>query len=118
MAIDSQSEFEKTAHWFAKKQAYQKRRPVEKMDSIVTKIIKDVTPKHDKFSSIKAIWQEILPGQLVGHCRIAALDRNILRVKVESSSWIYQLQMLKGQLLKQLNAKRAGAKIRSIKFEL
>lgn len=118
MAIDSQSEFEKTAHWFAAKQARQKRRAIGKMDSIVTGIIKDVTPKHDKFSSIKAIWQEILPKQFENYCRIASLDKNVLRVKVESSAWIYQLQLLSGQLLKQLNGKRAGAKIRSIKFEL
>lgn len=118
MATDSQSEFEKTAAWFAKKQAAQKRRPIAKMNSILTGIIKDVTPKHDKFSLIKEIWQQILPSQFATHCRIVSLDKNILRIKVDSSSWIYQLQMLKSQLLKQLNSKRAGAKIRSIKFEL
>lgn len=116
----SEKEFRSIANWQKKKSekiAFAKRSP-ESLLPLMHKIIETVERQHKKHDRISDAWEEVLPAAFKSHCKIKEFKNGILKIKVDSPSWKYNLQMSADMLIKQLNEAGGRAKVKSIKIEI
>ena len=74
-----------------------------------------VRPKKRKASPIVAAWNEVVPEGLTG-CRIAKVERGVLTIELEDASMLYEMEMLKHELLGELRAKSGSIYVKDIRF--
>jgi predicted nucleic acid-binding Zn ribbon protein len=75
-----------------------------------------ISPRQEMFGLIAGAWSQLLPVELCQHCKIAEVSNGRLKVFVDSSSYMYEMQLLSSELLKELASQCPQAKIREIKF--
>ncbi len=75
-----------------------------------------VSPQQIRFELIAEAWSQLLPTELYQHCRIVDISSGRLKVLVDSPSYMYELQLLSCELLKELTQRCPRARIREIKF--
>lgn len=75
-----------------------------------------VLPQQIRFGLIAEAWSQLLPAELCQHCRIAEVSGSRLKVIADSPSYMYELQLLSYELLKELARQCPQVRIREIKF--
>jgi predicted nucleic acid-binding Zn ribbon protein len=75
-----------------------------------------VSPQQTRFGLIAEALSQMLPVELCQHCRIAGISGGRLKVLADSPSYMYELQLLSCELLKELARQCPQAKIQEIKF--
>jgi len=75
-----------------------------------------ISPQQERFGLIAEAWGQLLPAELCQHCKIAGVSNGRLKVRVDSSSYMYEMQLLSSELLKKLASQCPQAGIREIKF--
>jgi len=86
---------------------------------------RDVQKPYEQLGELTTIWAELVPEALADHTRLVGLSRGVLRVTVDSSGRLYELDRLlrsgtfdelvtrhKGKALR-----RVDLKVGSVKFE-
>ena len=53
-----------------------------------------VFPRQKKFSGLSQAWEELLPTELVEHCCLDSLQAGKLKVLVDSSSHLFEMNLL------------------------
>ena len=79
---------------------------------------KRISPQHTRFGLVAEAWSQLLPEELFRHCRIVDISGGRLQVSVDSSSYMYELQLLSCELLRELSLMCPKAQIREIKFAI
>lgn len=69
-------------------------------------------------SQIRDAWREVVPEGLGSLTRVAEVRRGILEVYVSNSMALQQMGFLQHELLKQLQNRLTGMKLRGIRFKL
>jgi len=64
------------------------------------------------------LWDGIVGGPIAENARPAAFKGNILLVNVTSSPWMQQLQFLKNDIIKKINAEFGKTLVGEIKFKI
>ena len=78
-----------------------------------------IARSHKAVIAVVDLWQELVDAPLVEHTRLEGLSRGVLRVGVDSSAHLYQLdQLLRGGLQAQLLRRAASAQVRRIRLHL
>ncbi len=77
---------------------------------------KNVTPRYGRSEQIKSIWQQLLPEQLAGYCRIKNFEGGVLTIVAQSPSYLHELRLCKGHLKKEMNKQLRGTRIKEIRF--
>jgi predicted nucleic acid-binding Zn ribbon protein len=75
-----------------------------------------VSPQQIRFGLIAEAWSQLLPAELYQHCRIVDISSGRLKVLADSPSYMYELQLLSCELLKELSRRHPRARIKEIKF--
>lgn len=75
-----------------------------------------VAPKHSRFGLISEALSQVLPSELYQHCRIVDVSGGRIKVAANSPSYVYELQLLSYELLKELARRFPQARIKEIKF--
>jgi predicted nucleic acid-binding Zn ribbon protein len=75
-----------------------------------------VWPQQIRFELIAEAWSQLLPAELYQRCRIVDISGGVLKVLVDSPSYMYELQLLSCELLKELLRRCPRAQVREIKF--
>ncbi len=100
-----------------KKAAASPRQKTVKLGDVLTGIIdRRVTPMQAGYAAIAEAWDQLLPAELAQHCRISDFSRGRLRVKVDSPSHKYELQLCSAELLGQLKKMCPRARIARIEL--
>ncbi|MDT8441581.1 MAG: DUF721 domain-containing protein [Desulfuromonadales bacterium] len=60
------------------------------------------------------IWEEVVGPQIAAHTRARKLRDGVLEVGVDQPTWMQQLQLMKPQILRKLNAELGDAPVRDI----
>lgn len=87
-------------------------------DAISELLETQIQPKQKKFSRLIESWDELLPPELVDHCRPVEIAAGRLKVMVDSPLYKYQLQIHCRSLIKQIRQACPRAQIRQIKIVL
>lgn len=115
-----EKEFEKISRWqkSVSLKNEHKRKEAKHAGQLVSQILRDLELKSKRHNSLMEIWEEILPDEFKGSCRAEGMQGSILKVKVVLPAWMYQLSLHSEEFINKLNERRAGSKVRKIKFEL
>ncbi|MBN1362156.1 MAG: DUF721 domain-containing protein [Sedimentisphaerales bacterium] len=73
-----------------------------RMGDIAGGILAGLTPMYERCSTVAEAWNQVLPPGLRAHCRIGGFKGGCLRVVVDAASYMYELQLCKAELLKEL----------------
>lgn len=84
------------------------------MGEVVSDFVGRLAPGHGHYDSVAAAWENLLPGNLRTHCRIAGLGNGCLRIAASGSSYMFELQLCKAVLLRELQRTCPSARIRRI----
>ena len=79
------------------------------MGDIASGLLAGLTPVYERCHSVGDAWGEVLPPTLRAHCRLEGLKGGCLRVVVDAASYMYELQLCKAELLKELQRLCPGA---------
>jgi predicted nucleic acid-binding Zn ribbon protein len=63
-------------------------------------------------------WSAIVGERIAGVTKVKGLDGDALFVEVRSSAWLMELSMLKGEVLKRVNARLGESPVERIVFVL
>ncbi|MHC4568990.1 MAG: DciA family protein [Planctomycetota bacterium] len=75
-----------------------------------------VSPRQAVFSEVADAWSRMLPDELARHCEIVDISAGLLKVRVDSPSYMYELQLCGSELLDELQQECPGARLTKIKF--
>jgi len=110
---DEDEQLRKAVKWRA---AHRAERTVSLGDVLSGLMENQVAPQQTKFGLITEAWSQMLPSELCQHCKIAGISGSRLKVLVDSPSYMYELQLLSCELLKELARQCPQARIQEIKF--
>ncbi len=92
---------------------------IDKIDRVLRKTIRkmDLESKLEGYR-IWTLWDEIVGEQIAGRAQPDRLRNRILFIRVSSSTWMQQLQILKPTLLEKIHQTVKGGVIKDIRFLL
>lgn len=73
-----------------------------RMGDITNGVVARLTPVYERCNSVGEAWDQVLPPALRAHCRVAGVRGGCLRIVVDAASYMYELQLCKAELLKEL----------------
>lgn len=74
---------------------------------------------YKQLQTVAPLWEELLPAELVAHTCLESLSRGVLKVGVDSSSRLYELdQLLRGGLKRELITRHKGPAFRKIQLRV
>ncbi len=76
----------------------------------------EISPRQAVFSDVAEVWSRLLPDELAWHCEIVDISAGRLVVRVDSPSYMYELQLCSSELLKELRRQCPRARLTRIKF--
>ncbi len=75
-----------------------------------------VSPKQAVYGEVVEVWNEVLPSELAEHCRIEDISAGQITVVVDSPSYRFELNLCSAELLKELQMRCPGCRLKKIKF--
>lgn len=94
------------------------RRP-ENIKGILCKVIGKIEKQGPgKKEKILKTWKKIAGEKATSHTRPVGIRRNVLTIEIDSSTWLYELNLKKRKLLKDIKKELAQYKIEDIKFRM
>ena len=87
---------------------------------IQSRIVKNQIEKpYKQLATVIEAWQKLVPVELEGHTRLEGLSRGVLKVVVDSSPRLYQLdRLLRGGLEQSLITANRGPAFRKIQLRV
>lgn len=80
---------------------------------------REVEKPYKQLHAIAEIWAELVPASLSEHVRLESLARGVLRVAVDSSSALYELdRLLRGGVEQELIRQHKGPAFRCVKLRV
>jgi predicted nucleic acid-binding Zn ribbon protein len=80
---------------------------------------RQVERPHKQLAKLVCLWAELVPDDLARHTRLDSLNRGVLRVAVDSSARLYELdRLLRGGLQQQLIRAHPGPAIRKVQLHI
>jgi hypothetical protein len=78
---------------------------------------RQVEKPYKQLAQVSAVWTTLVPAELIAHCRLEAVTRGVLRVAVEDSAHLYDLdRLLRQGLERQLLAAAKGPALRRVQL--
>lgn len=79
----------------------------------------EVERPYKQMASVVRPWMELVPAELRSHTRLEALSRGVLRVVVDSSARLYELdRLLRGGLEQRLISAHKGPAFRKVQLRV
>jgi hypothetical protein len=85
-----------------------------RMGDLVSTFVERLAPTQGRYDSVAEALAGLLPGSLHAHCRVGSLNNGSLRLMADGSSYLFELQLCKAVLLRELQRSCPGAKLRRI----
>jgi hypothetical protein len=80
---------------------------------------KEVERPHKQLGALAIAWGELVPPELAEHARLEGLSRGVLRVAVDDSAHLYELdRILRQGLERQLRNHPAGRTLRRVQLHI
>jgi Dna[CI] antecedent, DciA len=80
---------------------------------------REVQKPYEQLGELAAIWGELVPGELAAHTRLEGLSRGVLRVSVDSSGRLYELdRVLRSGVFDELVTRHRGKAVRRVDLKV
>ncbi len=87
-----------------------------RMGQLVSDFVGRLAPVPDRYDSVTEALESLLPGNLRSHCRVGSLTNGSLRLVADGSSYLYELQLCRAVLLREMQHLCPAAKLRRIEI--
>lgn len=95
-----------------------KQKP-EGINSILKKVIEEIEIKNpDTKETILNAWLKVSGKKAQEHSRPISIRKKVLTIEVDSSTWMYVLNLKKGTLIKNIQKELGKEKIQNIRFRI
>ncbi len=79
----------------------------------------EVQKPYEQLGELSTIWVELVPTELAEHTRLEGLSRGVLRVSVDSSGRLYELdRLLRGGVFDELVSRHRGKALRRVELKM
>ena len=85
-----------------------------RIGDLVSGFVERLSPVCSQYDSVAQALASLLPDVLRAHCRIAGVSNGCLKVAADGSSYMFELQLCKAVLLRELQRVCPSAKVRRI----
>ena len=85
-----------------------------RIGDLVCGFVERMSPVSGRYDSLAQAWEGLLPDGLRTHCRISGVANGSLKVVADGSSYLFELQLCKAVLLRELQRLCPAAKVRRI----
>lgn len=90
---------------------------MDNIKDIITKVIGNMAEhKGDEASEIIRLWPTLVNEKAAKHSKIVGMKNGTLLVNVDSSAWLYQININRTTILKKIKEKFAG--VQNIRFKI
>jgi len=80
---------------------------------------REVQKPYEQHGELAAIWGELVPEELAMHTRLVGLTRGVLRVSVDSSGRLYELdRLLRSGVFDELISRHRGKAVRRVDLKV
>lgn len=80
---------------------------------------RDVERPYKQLGELAQLWEQLLPRELATHTRLDSFSRGVLRVTVDSSPRLYELdRLLRAGLQRQLVQHQTGTKLQRVRLHV
>lgn len=80
---------------------------------------REVQKPYEQLGALTELWGELLPQELAAHTRLEGLSRGVLRVSVDSSGRLYELdRLLRGGVFDELISRHKGKALRRVELKV
>lgn len=80
---------------------------------------REVQKPYEQLGKLTEIWGELVPAELAAHTRLEGLSRGVLRVSVDSSGRLYELdRLLRGGVFDELISRHKGKALRRVDLKV
>jgi hypothetical protein len=109
-------EFEQLQNTLKYRRAKKRNNTTKLCDAVQKFLTEQVSPKQAKFGAVAEIWNQLLPEELCRHCEIVGISGGILKVKVDSPAYKYELQLCSSELIEELQQQCPKVRLTEIRF--
>ena len=85
-----------------------------RIGDLVSGFVERLSPVCSQYDSVAQAWASLLPEALRAHCRIAGVSKGCLKVMADGSSYMFEVQLCKAVLLRELQRVCPVARVRRI----
>ena len=94
-------------------------RQPEGIKDVLKKVINKIEDQGpEKKETIVKAWASIVGDKAAGHSKPTGVQRNVLTIEVDSSSWLYNLNLKKRAIVKDIKSQLKKHKIEDIRFRI
>lgn len=80
---------------------------------------REVQKPYEQLGDLAEIWTELVPVELSAHTRLVSLNRGVLRVFVDSSGRLYELdRLLRSGVFDELVTRHKGKAVRRVELKV
>jgi predicted nucleic acid-binding Zn ribbon protein len=110
---DESEQLRRVVKWRASYQA----KTVAKLGDVLSELMRyRVLPQQTTYGMVTEAFSQMLPAELCQHCKIVDISHGRIKVITDSPSYVYELQLLSGDLVKELAKRCPQARIKEIKY--
>lgn len=96
-----------------------KAKSPEDIKNILDKVIVQIEAKAPgKKEVILNAWQKSVGEKAAGHSRPVSIRKSVLTIEIDSSTWLYELNLKRKSILKDIKKELGEDKIRDIRFRM
>jgi len=77
-----------------------------------------ISPRRARFAPVAELWDQLLPEDLLRHCRLADISDGQLKVLVDSPPYMHELRLCSSELLGELQRRCPQARLKTIRFAI
>lgn len=88
------------------------------LEGILKNVIKKISKKRPSEIEIWDAWERAVGGAAARHSRPVSLQKSVLIVNVDMSTWLYELSTAQGEILKKLSLALKKNKVKDIRFRI
>jgi len=114
--VNSEEQLRKTVEW---RTAHRPKSNLASLGDVLSGLVENrISPRQAIYGLVTEAWSQLLPVELFQHCKIVNVAGGRLEVSVDSPSYLYEMQLLSCELIKELAQCCPKARVREIKFAL
>jgi len=85
-----------------------------RLGELLPGFVQTLGPIHGRFDSVADAWEGLLPDNLRSHCQLGSFADGCLKIIADGSCYLYELQLCRPVLLRELQRLCPGAAVRRI----
>jgi hypothetical protein len=89
-----------------------------RIGDLVSSFVERLSPLSRQYDSVAQAWEGLVPEGLRSHCRLAGVSRGSLKVLADGSSYLFELQLCKAVLLRELQRVCPAARVHRIEVAM